>query len=90
MEDYDEEDYVSIGYGDYDEFIAIHSEQLDEIDYQGNQHLHSIVFCTDDKEFYKVGWIGFAVEGKVAEGNYMVRVEPVSRTTTVWEEKLKR
>ena len=90
MEDYDEDDYVDIGYDACGEFIAIHSEQLDEIDYQGNQYFHSIVFCTDDKEFYKVGWIGFAVEGKVAEGNYMVRVEPVSRTTTVWEEKLKR
>ena len=87
MEDYDEDDYVSIGFDDCNEFIAIHSEQLDEIDYEGNQHLHSIVFCIDDKEFYKVGWKAFAVEGKMAEGSYMVRVEPVSKTTTVWEEK---
>ena len=87
MENYDEYDYVSIGYDDDHRFIAIHSEQLDEIDYEGNQHLHSIVFCIDDREFYKVGWIGFDVEGKMAEGSYMVRVEPVSKTTTVWEEK---
>jgi hypothetical protein len=45
-----------------------------------------LFFCVDNSKFYKVGWTVFDTEGKVSEGNYMVGVEPVSKTTTVWEE----
>ena len=86
MEDYDESDWVQIGYNDHPDFITILSEELDRIDHEDNQYLHSIVFCVDNNSFYKVGWTFFGIEGKMSEGNYMVEVEPVSKTTTVWEE----
>jgi hypothetical protein len=86
MEDYDESDWLEIGYNDHPDFITILPEELDSIDYENNQHRHSIVFCVDNSKFYKVAWTVFGIEGKMSEGNYMVEVEPVSKTTTVWEE----
>ena len=86
MEDYDESDWVQIGYNDHPDFITILSEGLDNIDRENNQHRYSVVFCLDNGKFYKVAWTVFNIEGEASEGNYMVEVKPVSKTTTVWEE----
>ena len=86
MEDYDESDWVQIGYNDHPDFITILPEKLDAVDHENNKDLYSIVFCVDNSKFYKVGWTVFDTEGKMSEGNYMVGVEPVSKTITVWEE----